>query len=32
MKHSAQYAIITVNHKIHTSLDNSDIAITILID
>ena len=31
-KHSAQHALITLIDKIHTSLDNGDIAITILLD
>ena len=31
-KHSAQHAIIALNHKMHTSLDNGDIAIAILLD
>ena len=31
-KHSAQHAVITLNDKIHTFLDNGDIAITILLD
>ena len=31
-KHSAQHAVITLIDKIHTSLDNGDIAITILLD
>ena len=31
-KHSPQHALITLSDKIHTSLDNGDIAITILLD
>ena len=31
-KHSAQHAVITLNDKIHTFLDNGGIAITILLD
>ena len=31
-KHSAHHAVITLIDKIHKSLDNGDIAITILID